>query len=54
MIPYATSIKYMLLGYAFILGILGFYLTSLFLRWRKLKRDMETLEKLKKDTLTED
>lgn len=54
MIPYATSIKYMLLGYAFIFGILGSYLTSLFLRWRKLKRDMETLEKLKKDTPTKD
>ena len=47
MIPYATSIKYMLAGYAVIFGILILYLISLFLRWRRLKRDLRTLEEIK-------
>ena len=47
MIPYATSIKYMLAGYAVIFGILAIYLVSLFLRWRRLKRDLRTLEEIK-------
>ena len=46
MIAYAVSIKYMLAGYAIILVVLMAYLVSLFLRWRKLKRDLKTLDEL--------
>jgi HAMP domain-containing protein len=48
MIPYAVSIKYMLAGYAAIFLVLVIYLFSLFFRWRRLKRDLQTLEELKK------
>ena len=48
MIPYATSIKYMIAGYSAIFVILGVYLVSLFLRWRRLKHDHQMLENLKK------
>ena len=37
----------MLAGYAVIFGILAIYLVSLFLRWRRLKRDLRTLEEIK-------
>jgi len=47
MIDYAISIKYMITGYTAILVILVIYLVSLFLRWRKLKRDLETFKNLK-------
>ena len=46
MIAYAVSIKYMLAGYAIILVVLMAYLVSLFLRWRKLKRDLKALDEL--------
>ena len=48
MIPYATSIKYMIAGYTVIFIILAVYLISLILRWRRLKRDLQTLQSLKK------
>jgi HAMP domain-containing protein len=48
MIPYAVSIKYMLAGYAAIFLVLVIYLFSLFFRWRRLKRDLQTLEELEK------
>jgi len=48
MIPYATSIKYMIGGYAVIFVILAVYLTSLILRWRKLRHDLDLLAKLEK------
>ena len=48
MIEYATSIKYMLAGYAVILTVLALYIVSLFIRWRNLKRDLETLQEIKK------
>ena len=48
MIPYVVSIKYMLAGFFAIFLILVIYLVSLFIRWRKLKRDLQTLEKLEK------
>ncbi len=48
MIPYAVSIKYMIAGYAAIFVVLAVYLVSLFLRWRRLKRDLQTLEDLEK------
>lgn len=48
MIEYATSIKYMLAGYAVILVVLAIYITSLLFRWRNLKRDLQTLEEIQK------
>ena len=48
MIPYATSIKFMIAGYTVIFIILAVYLISLILRWRRLKRDLQTLQSLKK------
>lgn len=49
MIPYAISIKFMIAGYTVILVILAVYLASLFLRWRRLKRDLRMLEGFKKE-----
>lgn len=46
MIPNAVSIKYMLAGFTAIFLILAIYLVSLFVRWRRLKRDIQTLEEL--------
>ena len=48
MIEYATSIKYMLAGYAVILTVLALYIVSLFIRWRNLKRDLQTLKEIQK------
>ncbi|MBE3068382.1 MAG: hypothetical protein IMZ73_13305 [Chloroflexi bacterium] len=48
MIEYATSIKYMLAGYAVILTVLALYILSLFIRWRNLKRDLQTLKEIQK------
>jgi hypothetical protein len=48
MIEYATSIKYMLAGYAVILTVLGLYIVSLIIRWRNLKRDFQTLKEIQK------
>ncbi|MDP2995562.1 MAG: hypothetical protein Q8N46_10635 [Anaerolineales bacterium] len=48
MIEYATSIKYMLAGYAVILTVLALYIVSLFIRWRNLKRDFQTLKEIQK------
>ena len=47
MIPYATSIKYMIGGYSAIFLMITVYLISLGLRWRKTKRDLHMLENLK-------
>jgi hypothetical protein len=49
MIPFAKSIHYMTIGYGAILTMLALYLVSLVGRWQKLKRDLRTLEELKKD-----
>jgi HAMP domain-containing protein len=48
MIPYTVSIKYMLAGFTAIFLVLVIYLISLFVRWRRLKRDLQTLEELEK------
>ncbi|MCX6038708.1 MAG: hypothetical protein NTW99_12635 [Chloroflexi bacterium] len=48
MIEYATSIKYMLAGYAVILTVLTLYIVSLFIRWHNLKRDLQTLKEIQK------
>ena len=46
MIAYDISIKYMLAGYAVIFIVLTVYLVSLFTRWKRLQRDLQTLENL--------
>jgi len=38
------SIKYMIMGYVVILGVLAAYLVSLVTRWRNLKRTLQLLE----------
>ncbi|MEW6092735.1 MAG: CcmD family protein [Chloroflexota bacterium] len=48
MIPYEVSIKYMLAGYIVILLVLAAYLASLFVRWKKLKRELKTLQEIEK------
>jgi len=48
MIAYAISIKYMLAGYAVIFIVLTIYLVSLFMRWKRLKHDLQMLENLQK------
>jgi hypothetical protein len=48
MIPYDISIKYMAAGYAVIFIVLIAYLVSLFLRWQKLTRDLQSFEELEK------
>jgi hypothetical protein len=48
MISYGISIKYMLAGYAVIFIVLTIYLVSLFVRWQRLKRDLQTLKNLEK------
>ncbi len=47
MLPYEISIKYMIGGYAVILSILAVYVVSLVVRWRNLKRTLETLQEEK-------
>jgi CcmD family protein len=44
MIPYAISIQYMLAGYVVVFIVLAAYLFSLFIRWKSLKRDLQTYE----------
>jgi hypothetical protein len=46
MIEYATSIKYMLAGYTVVLTVLALYIISLFIRWRNLKKDLQTLKEI--------
>jgi CcmD family protein len=46
MVAYAISIKYMIAGYAVILLILAGYLVSLSVRWKRLTRELQTLEEL--------
>jgi CcmD family protein len=48
MIPYAVSIKYMLAGYTVIFVVLVAYLTSLIVRWKNLKRDLQLLKEMQK------
>jgi len=44
MLEYSISIKYMLIGYSAILVVLFIYIASLFVRWRNLQRDLNSLE----------
>jgi hypothetical protein len=50
MISYTISIKYMLAGYAIIFLVLGVYIISLFIRWNRFRRDLETIRNLEKET----
>jgi hypothetical protein len=38
----------MLAGYVAMSAVLAIYLTSLLVRWRQLKRDLQTLDEIKK------
>lgn len=44
----AETTNYMIFGYVVIFGTMIIYLTSLFIRWRNLKKDQEALEDLEK------
>jgi hypothetical protein len=44
MIPYDLSIKYMIAGYIAIFIIVAVYLVSLFIRWKRLKRDLQNFQ----------
>ena len=48
MLDTTISIKYMLAGYAVILGVLSIYIISLYTRWRSLKRDLQVLKEVRK------
>lgn len=48
MIDPVVSMKYMLGGYIAISAVLIAYLVSLVLRWRNLKRDLQTLDEIQK------
>lgn len=48
MIPYETSIKYLVAGYTVILIVLAVYLVSLLARWKRLKRDFEAWQAIEK------
>jgi hypothetical protein len=50
MLEYSVSIKYMLAGYTVFLVMPAIYLVSLFIRWRNLKRDLQTMEEIQKKT----
>jgi hypothetical protein len=41
---------YMIAGYLFAFTVMAIYLLSLFVRWRNLHKDLETLESLDKKT----
>ena len=44
----AISIKYLTAGYTIFFVVLVLYLGSLFARWRNLKRNLKSLEEIKK------
>jgi hypothetical protein len=48
MVNPVVSIKYMLAGYAVFLTVMAVYPASLVARWRKLKRDLKTLDEIQK------
>jgi len=41
-----VSIEHMIAGYTVIFSVIAIYLISLFLRWRNLQRDLQTLEEM--------
>ncbi|MCS7010897.1 MAG: hypothetical protein N2049_12035 [Anaerolineales bacterium] len=44
MIPYETSLKFMIGGYAVMFSILVIYFVSLWVRWRNLIREWQALQ----------
>lgn len=42
----AHTLGYMIAGFVVIFGILALYLASLMVRWRRLRRDAQTLQDL--------
>ena len=44
MTPDTTN--FMLAGYTVIFSVMAIYIASLFLRWRNLQRDLQTLEEM--------
>jgi CcmD family protein len=46
--PTPDTSRYMVLGYAFIFIVIAIYLLSLYIRQRRMKRDIELLEELDK------
>jgi len=40
------TVKYMIAGYSVIFSVMAVYLVSLFLRWRSLLQDLQTLEEM--------
>jgi HAMP domain-containing protein len=44
----AISVKYLVGGYTVFFAVFVFYLASLFARWRNLKRNLQSLEEIKK------
>lgn len=49
----ANTVSYFVAGYVVIFGIMGFYLGSLIIRWRNLRRDEEMLTELEQKELGE-
>ncbi len=49
MLGYAISLKYMFAGYGVIFTILAIYIISLLACWRNLKRDLNSLDEIKKN-----
>lgn len=42
----AETMDFMLLGFAVILGTMGLFILSLYMRYRSLKQDLEVLEEI--------
>lgn len=49
----ANTLSYFVAGYVVIFSIMGFYLVSLIVRWRNLKRDEEMLIELEQKEMSE-
>jgi hypothetical protein len=45
----SISIRYLVGGYTIFFAVIVFYLASLFARWQNLKRDIQSLEEIKKN-----
>ena len=48
MLDYTTSLNYMLTGYAIILVVLAAFITSLIVRWKRMKKTLEYLKEMDK------
>jgi hypothetical protein len=45
----AQTLNYMIAGYVVIFGVLAAYLTSLAVRWRKARQELELMKELEKN-----